>query len=236
MNDRRENQLSMLVAVKAVVADNQSAWQTLPAFVTSVAELDSGIETVRSLVQISSSSTKGMTETKRIAKQLMIGKALVVAGAVQAFAEKTGNSELFARVSYTPSKLRRTRDTEVSPLCEGIHDAADDVVADLADYGVAAEDLTMLATLIETYDSCVGKPRMARSEFSAAGTLLNVQLDSAMRLVDRRLDGIMERYRVAQPSFFESYVNARRIVDTGSRNGHNGNGANGNGTPPPPTP
>ena len=78
-----------------------------------------------------------------------------------------------------------------------------------------------------------GKPRSARSNRLAAGELLKKELVGVDRLLDKRLNGLMAKFKTTNPSFYAAYVAARDVVD--HPGGHKSkNGADGHDTPPTP--
>jgi hypothetical protein len=232
MNAKQENKVSMYSAVDAVLSENQNVWQTLPAFAAAVTGFRNGVANIQTLAQARNSSTKGVTADKQSKRETMEAAALEVAGAVAAFASDTGNRELQAKADFSDSDLRRARDTEITTICQGIHDEANAVVANLADYGVVAQTLTDLQAKINAYNSSVGKPASAKSNVQAAGASLDSAIADVDKVLDEKLDKLATKFRTSQRGFFDAYSAARSIVDNpgGRKAKPDGNG-NG-GTPP----
>lgn len=72
----------------------------------------------------------------------MIQITLEVAATVYTYASKIGDNELREKVNYSPSDLRNSRDTILKDICQTIHDEANAVISNLANYGKTPADLT----------------------------------------------------------------------------------------------
>ena len=72
MKANQENKRSMYGTVGVILDENKSVWETLPAFVTAVDELSSGIETIDSLAQSRNGKTTGLTRDKQTTRDAMM--------------------------------------------------------------------------------------------------------------------------------------------------------------------
>lgn len=234
MDARKENKLSSYKAVETVLDENQNIWQGLVAFVAAVAAFKTSIQTINGLEQSRNGGTKGVTASKQAKRDAMSAAALEVAGGVRAYASANDDKELLAKVDYSASDFRNARDTEAATICQGIRDTANANVANLADCGVTANDLAALQTKINAYNAAIGKPRTKLSTNRAAGAMMDAEFDAADKVLDEQLDGLIEKYKVSQPSFYQAYVAAREIVDNAP--GHNGKNGGANQPQPQPQP
>jgi hypothetical protein len=174
---------------------------------------------------------------RRNARNAMTESAVAVAGGVRAYASAKGDAELLAKVDLWPSDFARERDTEVAGLCQGVHDAANSIIALLTDQGLAPADLTDLQDKIDLYSGTVGKPRVARSSNRAAGKLMDAEFAAADKLLEEQLDGLILKFKISQPEFYNAYFAARQIVDNpGGRPDKNGSGNGSNDHQPPMPP
>lgn len=229
--------MSSHAAVVNVLTENQSLWAATPGIVKVVNQLTTRMGNINALELTRNGGTKGATQAKQDARDAMVADTLVVAGAVSAYADDIGDSELLAKVEYTPTAYDSARDTEVSNLCQGIHDTAAGIVDKLADNKVTADTLKAQQDKIDAYGKLVGKPRATRSNGKAARGVQQGEFAGIDRLLSKQLDGLMTPFKASQPEFFAAYFAARNIVDNpGGHKGKNGNGnGNGNGTPPKPS-
>src|ERR1041384_3472866 len=198
MNAVHENTLNMGMSVEALLKQKQTLWQDVPAIVAAVARLSASIKQINSLSQSLNGGTTGVTEDKKLARKAMASTTEVVAGAVLAYASVTGNVELKAKVDYSAGDILRVRDTHSANLCQGIHDDAEKILDDLAEYGVTADTLAALQTKIDAYTGKVSKPRTTRSTNRASGTMLKTEFASVTKTLTEELDGLMLRFKTSQ--------------------------------------
>lgn len=235
MDARSENTLSMFFTTDVKLKDNAALFANIPALANAVARFRGLLTNLKGLVVAQRVSTKGATADKRSALIEMVEAAVAVAGAVAAYASETNNGVLLQKVEVSDSGLRRTRDTEVSAVCQGIHDVATANLAHLADYGVDADVLTDLQGKVGMYDGNISLPTSTKGDKKAAGQALKVTLATTRKVLEGSIDKQMLRFRLSQPDFYNQYRAARVIIDSpGGHKSKNGNG-NGNGhTPPQP--
>lgn len=207
----------MYISVQTVVNKYNTVWSGLPAFVTAFGEFEGVIQSIQDTRLVQEGDISGVPKDKAQAKEAAIQKALEVSTAVFAYAAKNNNNTLKAKVDYSPSELRKSRDTVLIDRLQVIHQEANNIVGSLGDYGIDATDLTELQSLIDAYENLVEEPREAitnRSEATAALPGLFKQGDG---LLDEQLDKLMEQFKQDNPKFYRQYFNARIIIDLGVR-------------------
>lgn len=219
MNDRQENKLGMFRSTGQVLTDNAAIFAAVPAMVTQHQNLLDSTALIDSLAQAQTSVTTGFTVDKRTFQEQMAKYALRVAGALMAYASTVGNATLRNKADINPSVFTHVRDD----IAQGVHDDANAVLADLADYGVTAATLSALQTRIDAYRLAIASPKMAQGERSMHTELLKQEFARADVIVKERLDGLILQFEETSQPFVMAYQNARKTADTGS-------------TPTPPTP
>lgn len=217
MTDKQENKRSMYIAVQKVCNANNSVWSGLPAFVDAFGNFENTIADIDTQRQIQEGKTTGITENKQKEEDEMIQISLEVAAAVYAYASKIGDNELRDKVSYSPSYLRKSRDTILKDICQVIHDEADKVIANLADYGKTPADLTQQQKEIDDFADILAKPRTAIGTRATATTQLVELFQNSDDVLKNQLDKLMLTYQNSEPEFYLPYQNARIIVDLGIR-------------------
>lgn len=251
MTDVQENKASMYVAVLSVLGEYAAVWGTIPAYVTAHDDFQASVDDIQQTQLIQEGNISGVTQDKTQARDQAIDAALPVASAVFAYASVTDNNALKSLVDYSPSELRRSRDSILANRLQIIHDAANDNIAALPDYGIDAPALADYQTIIDNYASTMQNPRVAISTRAAATQGLVGLFEETDRILKEQLDKLTEQFKTSDPVFYAKYHNARIIIDLGHRsqnddsddtqNGDNGNdggnGDDGSGTDPEnPTP
>ena len=79
-----------------------------------------------------------------------------------------------------------------------MHDEANAIIAQLADYNVTAATLAALQTRIDAYRLAIASPKMAIGERSTHTGLLKQEFARADMLVKKRLDGLIRGFEETQ--------------------------------------
>lgn len=215
MNQTLENKLSMYLAVQKVCADNNSIWSGIVACATAITDLQNKVNQIVTVRQIQESNPTGITQDKAVRKEIMVNQAMFVKGAVQAYATNNGNNELFESVNYSVSEMKRPADTICRDRALLIYNKANDIVASLSTYGVDATVLSNLQTAINDYAAIIARPRTAKSSIKAATTALNQLFVDTDLIIKRKIDLLMVQFKATNTSFYNTYLNARIIIDLG---------------------
>jgi len=185
--------------------------------VAAVAALLAHIEAINSFEASVNGGSKGATAAKKAARQSMAATALEVGGVVGAYAAKVGDTELGAKVDFAASDILYGRDAVAATICKGIYDAANSVLANLTgDYKLTADDLEAFRVKINAYGKTIGKPRTAINKKTAAVEGMDSEFAAVDALLDKQLDGLMKRYKLTEPDFYNEYHAARSTVDNAS--------------------
>jgi len=166
---------------------------------------------------IQEGKTTGVAENKQKEEDEMINKTVSIASAVFAYASVIGDNELKEKINYSPSKLRKSRDTILRDRCQLVHEETSKVIDDLGDYGILAADLEELQQEIDDYAAIIALPRTAIGTRATATAQLIELFKQGDDVLNSRLDKLTEQYKSNNPDFYISYKNARSIIDLGVR-------------------
>lgn len=216
MNNRQENKLSMAKTVQAVLHNNNVIVGTVPAFVTAVNKLDNSIDTIEGYVQIQLKITTGKSTDKETAAKDAIDIALGLAGPTKSYARSINSNDLYNSLNYSKTELQRSRDNELPNILLGMRDIIQSNIANLADFGITATDISALTTAVAAYNILNAAPRTAIGIKSAATKAVAEEfknLDTALDVID----GLAEGKKASEPDFYNALKSARITVDTGSK-------------------
>jgi Carboxypeptidase regulatory-like domain len=194
------------------IDDNISIIAAIPAFLATFNQIKTNIAAILDGAQSKSASLTGIAAGKTSLRETLSGKIAAIAGVIQTFADDTGNAQLRAEMNITPSRLKRTRDEEIAPLCQFVHDRANAHLAALADYNITAARLAEIQTLINNYSAEVPKPRAAVSSRKTTNANIASLFKENDKLFDK-LDKQIETLREDHPDFVNTYFSTREIVD-----------------------
>jgi len=215
----------MYLAVEGICDGNNDAWQNVPAFAETYADLKTHVNNIQTFAQSQTQDTSGIAADKQAARQAMCAAALPIANAVHACATKTKNNTLAASVDFSMSDLMAGRDVQSRDNCQNISTIANSNLASLAGYGVTADKLMALNGAIAAYNLLISKPRDTRVQGKTITFNLQVEFNAAdedLKIMDD-LTG-----QVTDAKFVGDYISARTIVDTAA--------SHASPTPPTPTP
>jgi hypothetical protein len=217
MTTNQQNRLSMFLAVLGVMQKYNSAWSAMTALAEMVTRLTAYTGALQDKTGVQGTPLTGIAGGKRRNRIDMIEKTLAMAGDLHALATKNNDSVLRAKVALDLTDLMRASETVVGTRCEQIYDLANTNTAALANYGVAAADITALKTAIDAYTDLLTKPRQAVvSRKEVTGGIAQDE-DAADKLLKNELDPAMRKFKTKNAAFFGEYMSARMIIDLGER-------------------
>jgi len=217
MKKDQETRYNMFNAVRTVLAENTALYAALPALRSTITEFNANLDAIAQCVEKQVIDITGFARDKAAAEEQMLGLTQVVAKAALAYATVKQDEVLAAKVNVGLARLRRHADGVVARHCRAMLDAANAVGSALEPYGVDADRLNTLKAAIQRYDEALSAPRLAITARKGATAELALLLKDTTKLVTRRLDALMEVYRLEAPAFHRAYMDARIIVDRGVR-------------------
>ena len=189
---------SLLVASKTLVASVPALQEAIDALVDFILEIN-----LNAKIQASPS---GAADAKRDALKTLGDVAYEVAGGVLAFADKSGDLTLAARVRFPRSGVTAGSGNAVVARVQDIFDAATDNLNSLGDHGVTSDKL-------KAYDTVRVLPRNAIGAAAAATKALERLFPQVDKLLENQTDRLVWQFRASTPDFYDKYQTARSIVD-----------------------
>lgn len=218
MDDRQAAKLKMYLNVQHVLQRNEPVWRTVAAYGQSLEAFNRNVEQINALNKQRQLNSKGITLSKTQAKELMVERTMLLAGAMKALASVTGDVVLTSNASINQTTLINTRDTDIDDLCQHLHDLAQEKLAALADFGITQADLDVVQQAIQTFTATIGKPKDTISQVKS----FNEQIDSLFKANDKilneQLDNLMYRFKASYVAFYNEYFSVRNAGISGSRN------------------
>jgi hypothetical protein len=213
MNDSQMNWLRMFRKVKGVSIENGAITDKYPPIVASFNTFGGQLDEIEVVSAADSRSTKGTYEEKQDRKGNMANEASELAAAASAYAKDQGDAELLAVLDISYSDIRYGDEQTALNLATTVYNEVSELGAALENYLITAEDVTALKEAIDAYKAMLedsgGQESVARTRqlaglFKKANDHLNDHLDK-----------LVMRIRRKEPVFYDTYQNARVIVDLG---------------------
>lgn len=216
MNDRLENQYSMLLAVQAFYLGNQVAIDALPAATPIFTQLSSYLVTIGNNAGAASADITGHAADKAASRLALTQIVLKVGNGFSAWCALNNNKAKAELFDESESSLNAMRDTALYAYSKSLEVEANAEIANLADYLILPADITALSTAAANYLALIPDPKFKKSAKSALGSLVANEIGLAMALVRDQLDKTMKIFLSIDPVLYQTYENVRRIDDTGS--------------------
>ena len=200
MNQYQANRAAMYDTVTAYLTKNRGIWSGLKAFADAVGELQASAEAIDAHVS-RQQAPNGATDEKAAAWEALEESLIELADTLAAFAAKTANPDLTARVELTRSGIAKLSDDNLVKTSRRIEAAAAENLAALADYSVTPGRITELGTLRDAFSALKAAPRTAIASRVGAPATLPDLFDAANRILRDRLDRLVTRFRKTEAEF-----------------------------------
>jgi hypothetical protein len=211
-----ENVITMLMTAHATFRKYLIIWTGFTAMEQYDVELEGILNNIEHYRSIQDGKATGTTADKEKRQTDMVNAALMVAAGIWSYAIDTENHELAEKSNFVVSKFDDMRDTERVTAAELIRDLANDNIAALSPYKIIPPVITDLNNKIDSYRLYIPKPKMAIN--TKAGAKIEViNLKNKAKLIFKKVDKLMEFYKVSNPDFYEEYFRSRNIIDLGHR-------------------
>lgn len=212
MTNKQENQLSMAKAVQQVLNNHIAIVSTIPAFQTAKTDLDAALNEIDVALPSQVGTTKGKAQDKEAAAGSAINAAVALLGPAKSYATAIGSNALFQAFNYSPSGLKKLRDTELLSTLALIKTNLDANVANLADYGITEANITTFGQLTDAYNALLTAPRNGITSKAAATASVAGKFEK-LKPILLRLDGLAAAQKAANAVFYTAFKTARAIVD-----------------------
>ena len=146
-----ENVLTMLLTVYDWLTDNNVIWAASVPFTKAYNALKLLFAEIQALLVIIGFNRLGVTKAKKQKEDLLIVQALSLRNAVLPYANAEKDEPLKAYFNISETDMKRLRDTELEPKVRGMHEKANEILLELAPYGIDAPWLAGLITYVDDY-------------------------------------------------------------------------------------
>ena len=168
--------------------------------------------------------TKELSRAARTARKHVMAVLPGLLGPLTRVATKLGDTTVLASATLTQSQLRGYRPLPFLGVMEGIlkMTAQPAIAAGLKDgYGLTVAKLQPVRDAVQAFRDAQPKPRRTIDERVRAGEKLEGLVDTLMQEI-RDLDEDMKGFILLDAELYGDYLQARKIINTGSRGGDGG--------------
>ena len=216
MNAKDEAKFTMFRSIEQHLDTHSSIVAGIPALLTAFNAFKSVIAAIANTEQLTTINLSGIAVDKSNAKLALAQIAADVAGLLGAYAAAISNPTLEAEVNYPVSRLKRTRDEQLVPVCQIIHDRAVEHQTALVDYGIKAPTIAALQTAINDYAAKTPNPRAALGNRKTQNAQRTELLRRGDAILKKQIDKLVQTLRTTEPEVHATYFNLREIPDAPS--------------------
>ena len=213
MTQDQEDITAMFETTLTLLDQNNAIWTGRAAFADAVTRARNGTTDIRSKTGQQESPTSGVTGDKAQARNDLEAKMLEVADQVAAFAAKSNDNDLAAKVEMTKSSLDRMSDSDLVQAANRVTEAATVNLAALAPYGVTQAEVTSLDAAATKFEDMKGSTRDAIVGRKVATMSLPDAIGSVRSIFRNEIDKMMTAFKKPNPDFYNGYFAARIIVN-----------------------
>ena len=214
MTGLQESYEKMSLSGVTFLTANATITATLTGFTTYFPVIQSTHVLIQAAKVLQEADKSGNTTTKNQYRATLISSTIEIVRRTVAYATNVNNSALLALVNYTESDLKRSSDTKLISSCQVIHDNANTNVAALATYGITAAMITTMQTNINNLSGALPKGRVGETDSEEATNLLATYFKT-LKTNWAKIDTLVKMVQTSQPSFYNEYLNVRKIIPTG---------------------
>lgn len=218
MKQTQDNTITMFETTLAFLDKKNNIWKNRSALVDAITRAKEGTAQIRTRSGKQQSPTEGVTEDKTLLRDDLEEKLLVIGDAIAAFAQKTADADLAAKVEMNKSSLDGLKESDLVLAAKRVTDAAEANLAALDGYGVNATNNDELKAAADLFANKKESPRQA----IVGRRVETMSLPAAIRFVRsifrKEIDKLMSAFKKPEPDFYKGYFVARIIVDRGATN------------------
>jgi hypothetical protein len=214
MTRKAINLLNMLKSVVRFYEENPAILADKPALKTAVDKLKAFIAEIEDLEKVQAKDTKADTTLKGETKTALINAALKVLAGMAAHAAATNDTRLKMDSDISERELEKMRDNNLITEIYSIHETATEIATELKGWNVEQADIDALDTNTAAFDAKDPAIKNIKARSVQATADLKAKLDEAYNFTKDTLDPMMMPTKIANPTVYGHYQNARTIINT----------------------
>jgi len=207
----------MFETVDSVLDKNSSLFESMPELVSAHRMLKEGKTLILQYRQVQEAETSGLTTTKENVKTDFINSILKFSAALRAYATSTKNEDLKAKAHYVSSELKKVPDPILFDIGTLLFKLADPIKTELTKYSIGEDEIAEMKTLLPAFKVAYPQQRVATTESKMSTDNIDKVYKSTMKLLKDVIDELMLPFQFSQPDFYNTYKNARLIVNYSGR-------------------
>ena len=217
MEKKIENKLIMLKATLMLMEQNQAVWQETTPLVNAISQTNGLLGQIEAIKQVVGQNNSGLVDVKENLKEELIAMAFEFSSILAAYAAQTNDAFLKKKVNFPISHFQNMRDGELATACRTLLTLLSENLSGIESYGLAAQQVEALGEMTEQYETNLPSVRVNVSARKVANEKIKELVKEAMKLTEEQTDRLIVKFKKTNADFYNGYLNARKIVDYGTR-------------------
>lgn len=203
----------MFGSVVTVLDENSALVSSLSGLAAAQERFKSGQLIINQNRQVQEAKTTGLTMNKKVKREKLVQTITLFAAALKGYAVAVNDEDLKAKADYTPSNLLRVADSVMYDIGMLLYGMAFSHKDDMVRYFIGDAELKGMEKLLSEFILAIPKKRVATSLSKTSTDNLESVFAAQDKLLREEMDVLMLLFQVSHPDFYNSYKNARAIVN-----------------------
>ena len=217
MTGRQTDKYTMLLVVLNFLKNSdEDIMVQMPHFDEVLQNFETMTEKLGQLYRTQTLSRTGTRITKLRLRSEMTVLALTTASRLEAYAIAIEDNVLQQEVTVKEYLLKKSRENALACTCQFIHNKAQELLPQLAAYGITTQTLADFNESIQDYAILIPKTRAGIVTRSMSTNQIK-QLFTDFDHILLRMDKLVTMLRFSNPNFYETYFSNRKIITRGTR-------------------
>ena len=217
MNKSQTKDFRMFMATRDCLAQKRIRWENILAIVQLNNRLIQNIATLKELNKKKSSTASTPATTNKVQlKDLLDLKIDVVKGIVLSYAHANNLKELEQNVKLLAKGFSKKRETDVEPHVRSFLDLVRLLQPKLTAYELTDDLIVDLETALDQFVAQIGTPRSLVVQGSSINKQIAALVKETNSFLVNQLDNLFLRFKEKDVDFYNSYTQARQVVEPAS--------------------
>lgn len=215
MTTKRSNRLNMAKTLRQFFSADQAKYAGNNPLTIRIAELNTIVENLDNLATVQTTDTTANTSLKTDARTLMVGLTVAYANtAADYFDDK--DSPLSKQLTRSNSKIKNMTGVEAKIYCNNLYTVVSNNIGNLNPNYVTASEASQWLTAINNFDAKAYDAGVSIDTTQNATQDLKIEFKKLETCL-LKLDRLMKKYDILDPSFHGNYKISRKTSDLGAR-------------------
>jgi len=207
----------MYGVVDFALDNNSSLFEWYPELISAHQRLKDGQAWLDKYAQVQEANTTGLTNQKKVLKAALIIAILKFSAALRAYGTSTKNDDLKVKAHYAESNLKKTPDPILWDIGRLMFGLADPIKNELTKYFVGEKEIAEMESLLVKFKKDYPRKRVSTAVSKVSTWNIRAGIKTLDKLLKEEIDDLMAPFQFSQPDFYNTYKNARIIVDYSGR-------------------